>query len=145
MRVREVMSGAVLSVTPETPVAETRRLMQRERIRHVLVLDGGRLAGIVSDRDIRLTLPSPATTLSVWEMNDLLMKLTAAEIMTSPVTTIAPDREVHEAAQLMIDHKIGALPVLEGGRLVGIVTETDLLRALVLLRARALPVGTARA
>lgn len=145
MRVREVMSGAVLSVTPETPVAETRRLMQRERIRHVLVLDGGRLAGIVTDRDIRLTLPSPATTLSVWEMNDLLMKLTAAEIMTSPVITIAPDREVHEAAQLMIDHKIGALPVLEGGRLVGIVTETDLLRALVLLRARALPVGAARA
>ncbi len=144
MRVREVMNGAVLSVTPETPVAEARRLMQRERIRHVLVMEGARLAGIVTDRDIRLNLPSPATTLSVWEMNDLLMKLTAGEIMTTSVITIGPDREVYEAAQLMIDHKIGALPVLEGGRLVGIVTETDLLRALILLRGRCMPVGGAR-
>ncbi len=139
MRVREVMNGAVLSVTAQTPVAETRHLMQRECIRHVLVMDGPRLAGIVTDRDIRLNLPSPATTLSVWEMNSLLMKLTAGEIMTSSVITISPDREVHEAAQLMIDHKIGALPVIEEGRLLGIVTETDMLRALILLRSRMAP------
>ena len=145
MKIREVMNGAVLSVTPGTPVAETRQLMQRERIRHVLVMDGPKLAGIVTDRDIRLNLPSPATTLSVWEMNALLMKLTAGEIMTTSVITIGPDREVHEAAQLMIDHKIGALPVTDEGRVVGIVTETDLLRALILIRARTLLAGEARA
>ncbi len=145
MKIREVMSGAVLSVTPGAPVAETRHLMQRERIRHVLVMDGPKLAGIVTDRDIRLNLPSPATTLSVWEINALLMKLTAGEIMTTSVITIGPDREVHEAAQLMIDHKIGALPVTDEGRVVGIVTETDLLRALILIRARTLLAGEAGA
>ena len=108
-------------------------------------MDGSKLAGIVTDRDIRLNLPSPATTLSVWEMNALLMKLTAGEIMTTSVITIGPDREVHEAAQLMIDHKIGALPVTDEGRVVGIVTETDLLRALILIRARTLLAGEARA
>lgn len=137
MRVREVMSRGILNVAPNTPVADVRQLMQRERIRHVLVMEGRELAGIVTDRDIRLNLPSPATTLSVWEMNALLMRLTAREIMTGSVITIGPDRGVHEAAQLMIDHKIGALPVTEGGRVVGILTETDLLRALILLRALA--------
>ncbi len=81
MRVRDVMSSAVLSVPANTPVAEARRLMQREQIRHLLVMDATRLEGMVTDRDIRLNLPSPATTLSVWEMNGLLMKLTVAEIM----------------------------------------------------------------
>ena len=138
MRVREVMNGAVLSVTASTPVTEVRRLMERGRIRHVLVMDGTRLEGIVTDRDIRLNLPSPATTLSVWEMNGLLAKLTAGEIMTISVVTISPDRAVEEAAQLMVDHKFGALPVTEDGRVIGIVTETDLLRALILVRTRPL-------
>jgi acetoin utilization protein AcuB len=97
-------------------------------------MDGPRLAGMVTDRDIRLNFPSPATTLSVWEMNALLAKQRVDEIMTASVVTIGPDREVYEAAQMMIDHKFGALPVTDDGRVVGIVTETDLLRALVVLR-----------
>ena len=136
MRIREVMHGAVVNVSPDTPVADARRLMQRERIRHVLVMDGPALEGIVTDRDIRLNLPSPATTLSVWEMNELLTRLTTREIMMTSVITIGPDQEVHEAAQLLIDHKIGALPVVEAGRVLGIVTDTDLLRALILVQKR---------
>ncbi len=136
MKIREVMSGAVLSVSPDTPVADSRQRMQRERIRHLVVMDGQALVGIVTDRDIRLNLPSPATTLSIWEINGLLMKLTTGEIMTRSVVTIGPDAEVHEAARLMIDHKIGALPVTEDQRVVGIVTETDLLRALIVLHDR---------
>jgi acetoin utilization protein AcuB len=130
MKIRELMTGGVITVNRETPVLEARDLMARERIRHLLVTDpGGALAGIVTDRDIRLNLPSQATTLSVWEINHLLTKLTVGQVMTRSVITIGPDRPARDGAQLMLDHKIGALPVLDGGRLVGIITETDIVRA----------------
>jgi acetoin utilization protein AcuB len=87
--------------------------------------------GIVTDRDIRLNLPSQATSLSVWEINHLFTKLTVGEVMTRLVITIGPDRPAREGAQLMLERKIGALPVLEGGHLVGIITETDIVRAFV--------------
>ena len=130
MTIRELMTGGVITVRRETPVLEARDLMARERIRHLLVTDpGGLLTGVVTDRDIRLNLPSQATTLSVWEINHLLTKLTVGQVMTSSVITIGPDRPARDGAQLMLDHKIGALPVLDGGRLVGIITETDIVRA----------------
>jgi CBS domain-containing protein len=126
------MTGGVITVHPETPVLEARDLMTRERIRHLLVTEpNGALGGIVTDRDIRLNLPSRATSLSVWEINHLLTKLTVGEVMTRSVITIGPDRPARDGARIMLDHKIGALPVVEGGRLVGIITETDLVRAFV--------------
>jgi acetoin utilization protein AcuB len=131
MRVRALMTGATIAVPPDTPVLDARQLMAKERIRHLLVTDGGELVGIVTDRDIRLNMPSPATSLSVWELNHLLTKLTVDEVMTRSVMTVGPDREASDAARLMLDHKIGALPVVDGGALIGIVTETDLLRAFV--------------
>ncbi|HEY7868657.1 MAG TPA: CBS domain-containing protein [Methylomirabilota bacterium] len=132
MTIRELMTGGVITVHPETPVLEARDLMTRERIRHLLVTEpNGALGGIVTDRDIRLNLPSRATSLSVWEINHLLTKLTVGEVMTRSVITIGPDRPARDGARIMLDHKIGALPVVEGGRLVGIITETDLVRAFV--------------
>lgn len=131
MRVSDLMSRIVISTPGKTPVLEARALMQKERIRHLLVVDDGRLQGIVTDRDIRLNLPSPATSLSVWEVNHLLARLTVDAVMTRSMIAIDPGRDAREAARLMVDHKIGALPVLEGERLLGIVTETDLLRAFV--------------
>jgi acetoin utilization protein AcuB len=135
MKVGELMTAVrLITAPPETPVLDARRLMLERKIRHLLVTEGdGRLVGIVTDRDIRLNLPSQATSLSVWEINHLLTKLTVGEVMTRTVITIGPDREARDAAQLMLDHSIGALPVTEGGRLVGIVTETDVLRAFVWL------------
>lgn len=130
MRVNALMSHIVISVPPETPVLEARALMVKEGIRHLLVVETGTLLGMVTDRDIRLNLPSPATSLNVWEINHLLARLTVGTVMTRSVIVVDPERDAREAARIMIDHKIGALPVLEGARLVGIVTETDLLRAL---------------
>jgi acetoin utilization protein AcuB len=95
------------------------------------VVEDGRLVGIVTDRDIRLNMPSPATTLSVWEVNYLLARLTAGEVMTTTVIVVDPERDARDAASLLVSERIGALPVVEGGKLVGIVTETDLLRAFV--------------
>ena len=132
MRVRELMTGALITARPDMPVLDARHLMIEKRIRHLLVTsDSGELLGIVTDRDIRLNLPSQATSLSVWELNYLLTRLMVGKVMTQSVITVGPDREVRDAALLMLDHRIGALPVVDGGRLIGIVTETDLLRAFV--------------
>ena len=138
MKARDLMTKEPLTVSPETPVAEARRMMLERRIRHLLVTDGGRLAGIVTDRDIRLNLPSPATSLSVWELNYLLGRMTVGSIMTTTVITVHPERDAVAAARLMLDHKIGALPVVQDGTVVGIVTETDILRAFAALAAPAL-------
>lgn len=136
MTIRELMSGGLITVRPEALILEARNLMVKERIRHLLVTDtGGALLGIVTDRDIRLNLPSQATSLSVWEINHLLTKLTVGQVMTRSVITVGPDRPAREGAQLMLDHRIGALPVLDDGRLVGILTETDIVRSFVHMTA----------
>ena len=142
MIVRELMTGAVITAPPWMPILEARNLMIKERIRHLPVrAPGGELLGMITDRDIRLNLPSQATSLSVWEIKHLLSKLTVDEVMTQAVITVGPDRPALEAARLMMEHQIGALPVEDGGCLVGIVTETDLLRAFIRMDA---PVGACR-
>jgi acetoin utilization protein AcuB len=144
MRISEWMTTVAIAVTPSTPVSEARELMRRKRIRHLLVTEEERLVGIITDRDIRLNLPSPASSLSVWEVNYLITKLTVGEAMTRSLITIRPDRPVAEAVRLMLEHKIGALPVTENERVVGIITETDLLRAFAQVlgeHAKPAPVG----
>ena len=132
MMIRELMTGGLITVRPETSVQQARDLLAKERIRHLPVTGpGGVLAGIVTDRDIRLNLPSRATSLSAQEIAHLLSRLTVGEIMTRSVITIGPDRPAREGAQLMLDHKVGALPVLDDGHLIGIITETDIVRAFV--------------
>ena len=132
MLVRELMTGALVTARPDMPVLDARHLMIEKRIRHILVTDDrDQLLGIVTDHDIRLNLPSQATSLSVWEMKHLLTGLTLGEVMTASVITVGPDRAARDATQLMLDHRIGALPVVDAGRMIGIVTETDLLRAFV--------------
>ena len=134
MKVAELMTSTVITASPDTAILDARQLMLKERIRHLLVTEAdGSLVGIVTDRDIRLNLPSQATSLSVWEINHLLTKLTVGEVMTRTMITIGPDSEARDAAVLMLDHSIGALPVTERGRLVGIITETDIMRGFLLL------------
>jgi acetoin utilization protein AcuB len=130
MLVRDVMTRQPFTVSPTMSVVDAREEMSRRRIRHLLVTDEGLLVGIVTDRDIRSALPSSATSLSVWEINYLLARLTVGEVMAKAVITVDPDRNVREAARIMIDHKIGSLPVMDGREIAGVVTDTDLLRAL---------------
>ena len=135
MKVSELMTSVnLITAGPDTAILDARQLMLKERIRHLLVTEAdGSLVGIVTDRDIRLNLPSQATSLSVWEINHLLTKLTVGEVMTRTMITIGPDSEARDAAVLMLDHSIGALPVTERGRLIGIITETDIMRGFLLL------------
>jgi acetoin utilization protein AcuB len=131
MKVRDLMTATPITTGPDTPLLEARHVMLGRRVRHLLVTDGPKLVGIITDRDIRLNLPSPATSLSVWEINYLLARLTVASVMTKALVTVGSGWDPRDAAVLMLDHKIGALPVDDDGRLVGIITETDLLRAYV--------------
>ncbi len=133
MLVRDIMSPKVITVEPDTPMLEARQRMADARIRHLVVVENARVVGIVSDRDIRLNLPSPATSLSVWEMNFLLAKLTVRGVMSQSVIVTGSDRPAAEAARIMVDHKIGALPVLDNGSLAGIVTESDFVGAVARL------------
>lgn len=127
MLVADVMNAKLTTVAPQTTLPEAVRLVSERGIRHLPVVDGGALVGIVSDRDLKRAMASSATSLSAHELSYLLDKLKVGEIMTRAVITIAPGFPVEEAARIMIKEKISALPVTEGGRLVGIITETDVL------------------
>jgi CBS domain-containing protein len=130
MQVRDLMTTALVTALADTPVVEARKLMQAQRIRHLLVTSPeGKLQGIVTDRDIRMSLPSPATSLSVWELNYLLARLTVGEVMMRGLVVTWPESTAMDAARVMIDHKLGALPVVDAGRLVGIITESDFVKA----------------
>jgi acetoin utilization protein AcuB len=131
MLVREYMIDKVVSVHPETGLHEARRLMRKYNVRRLPVVVDGRLVGIVTDRDLRQASPSPATTLSVHELNYLLDKLEVREIMSKPVITVIPSAPLEEAARLMREHKIGGLPVVEEGKVVGMITEVDVLGVLI--------------
>ena len=127
--VRDLMTPAPLAISPETSVHAASRLMQEQRLRHLPVCEDGRLVGLLSECDLRLVLPSPATSLAAHEVHSLLERLTVAEIMTRFPVTIGPDHTVMEAASRMLSHKVQALPVTEHRRHVGLLTRTHLLYA----------------
>jgi acetoin utilization protein AcuB len=131
MLVQDVMQTKVFTVTPDTTLPEALRLTGQRGIRHLPVLDDDRLVGIVSDRDLKRAMASTATSLEAHELRYLLDRLRIGEIMTQAVVTVGPMLPIEAAARLMIQDKIGALPVTDTGQLVGLVTETDVLRLFV--------------
>jgi acetoin utilization protein AcuB len=137
MLVDKRMSHPVIWITPDMPVHEALNLFKRERIRRAPVLKDEKMVGIVSDRDLINASPSPVTSLSVYELNYLLSKITVSDVMTREVLTVKEDTPLEEAARIMADNKIGGLPVMREGHVVGIITETDLFKIfLELLGAR---------
>jgi acetoin utilization protein AcuB len=128
MLVGERMSHPIISIAPDMPVHDALDMFKRERIRRAPVVKEGKLIGIVSDKDLLNASPSPASSLSIWEMNYLLSKITVSEVMTKKVLIVAEDTPIEEAARIMADNKIGGLPVLRDGHVVGIITETDLFK-----------------
>ena len=112
------------------------KLIRKEGIRHLPVVENKKVVGIVTDRDLRQAAPSPATTLEVHELNFLLERLKIEAIMTKKVITVGQDADLLDAAKLLLTHKIGCLPVVDQDDLVGIITEGDLLRALVEMAER---------
>ncbi len=137
MFVGERMSRPVISVSPDDPINEVLAMFREEHIRRAPVMKEGKLVGIVAERDLLNASPSPVTTLSVWEMNYLISKVTIKSVMTKKVITVDKDTPIEEAARIMADKKIGGLPVVSEGKVVGIITETDLFKVfLELMGAR---------
>ncbi|MEE8440264.1 MAG: CBS and ACT domain-containing protein [Spirochaetia bacterium] len=126
------MTRNPFTLTESNTVADAQSLMDREKIHRLPVInEQKKLVGIVSKADLLEAAPSPATTLSVYEMNNLLAKLTIDEIMSRDVLTVTSETVVEDAARLLVDKNIGGLPVMAGETLVGIVTESDLFRLFI--------------
>jgi acetoin utilization protein AcuB len=141
MFVRDRMTSPAVSITGDTPFQDALKLMQERRFRRLPVVDNeGRLIGIVAERDLLYASPSPATSLSVWELNYLLSKITVKGLMTRDVTTTTPDTTIEDAARVMVEKRVGGLPVVdENNRPIGMITETDIFKTLVEMFAAGLP------
>jgi acetoin utilization protein AcuB len=127
------MSTQPVLCAPDLPVTEALEQMKQKRIRRMPIVDKhGKLVGIVSDKDLLRASPSPATSLSVWEITYLLAKVKVSDVMTRQVITIAEDTPLEDAARIMVDNKIGGLPVVNAqGAVVGIITETDIFKSFI--------------
>lgn len=129
--VRDWMSPDPVTIDPHTTLPEAHRLMKECAVRRLPVIADGRLVGIVTLDDVREASPTRTCALSIYELNYALAHLTVEQIMTRDPITVAPDFSVQAAAHLMLEHKVGGLPVMDGDRLVGIITESDIFRLLV--------------
>lgn len=130
-RVRDVMSSPPITVTPDTSLPAATALMREKRIRHLPVVENGRLVGIVSRGDLREASITAGINADSYELHFMLSRLTVGKLMTRKVFTVTPDAPIVHAAELMTEHKIAGLPVVdETDALVGIITESDLLRLL---------------
>lgn len=132
MFVSKRMTPNPITVPSTMTIADAANLMKGNKFRRLPVVDDGKLVGIVTDRDLREVSPSPATTLSVFELNYLLAKMKVKEIMATNVITINEDSTIEEAALLMYTHKIGGLVVTSAsGAIAGVITETDIFKCFV--------------
>jgi acetoin utilization protein AcuB len=137
MLVYERMTRHPVTVHPDLPVAEALRMMREQGVHRFPVMDRktNQLIGIVTEKELLYASPSPATSLSMHEINYLLAKLTVEKVMSTDLITVSENTPIEEAALMLVDNNIGALPVLRGGTLVGIITETDLFKTFIELFA----------
>jgi acetoin utilization protein AcuB len=136
MFVGDRMTPRPVTVTPDTSIDQALHLMRSEKVRRFPVLSKqGELVGIISEKDLLYASPSPATSLSIYELPYLLSKIKIGDLMTSDVITVTEDTPLEEAARIMADSKVGGLPVVRDGKLVGIITETDMFKVFLELFA----------
>jgi acetoin utilization protein AcuB len=133
MLVKHWMTPDVITVDPDCSLVEAADILKEKRIRRLCVVKGKKLVGIVTDADLKEASPSDATTLSIHEMAYLLAKVKIKDIMTKNPITIDVDKAIDEAAVVMLKNKLSSLPVMDKKNLVGIITESDIFKALVAL------------
>ncbi len=130
MFVADRMTPNPVTISPDTTVTAAQEMMKNNRFRRLPVMDGEKLVGWVTEEDLRQVAPSSATTLSVYEINYLLAKLKIVDVMIKDVIVVKADAPIEEAALLMLQYKIGGMPVLDADeKVVGVVTETDIFKA----------------
>lgn len=132
MLVKDRMTPNPVTVTPDTFFVEAMRIMGERGFRHLPVVDRKeKPVGIITQTDLLNASPSPATALSVSEVNYLLANLRIRDVMSSPVVTVSDDAPLEDAARVMVENKFGCLPVIGAGKLVGVITETDIFKSFV--------------
>lgn len=132
MQVNYRMTKNPCTVSPHTPVSDAREKMKKEKIHRLPVIDKhDHLVGIITEKDILYASPSPATSLDVYEISNLMSKLEVHSVMTKDVISIGPDTPLEDAARIMADNNIGGLPVVDKNILIGIITESDLFKVFV--------------
>ena len=132
MHVGQIMHTKLVTIPPNTSLIQAKTIIEDKKIAHLLVVDEkGGLLGIVSDRDVKQSWASPATTLSVHELNYILKQLTVDMIMRKKIVTISPDATIERAASILQENRISALPVIDKDKLVGIITTTDVMGVLL--------------
>jgi acetoin utilization protein AcuB len=132
MLVKDRMTPNPKVISPEASHPDALRILRNEKFRYLPVVDkAGKLVGMVTEADLLHASPSSASSLSIYEMNYLLANLKIQDVMSSPPITVPEDAPLEEAARLMIDKGIGCLPVMRGGELVGVITETDIFKTFV--------------
>ncbi|MDD4011610.1 MAG: CBS domain-containing protein [Sphaerochaetaceae bacterium] len=132
MIIERRMTRNPVTATPDMTIEEASNLMKREKVHRLPVLDKDKkLIGVVSEKDILRAWPSPASTLSTYEVNYLINKITVKKLMYKDPVTISKDTTVEEAARLMVDQDLSCLPVLDDGKLVGIVSKSDMFKILL--------------
>ncbi len=131
MLVRDCMTKKLITIDAETPIIKAFRIMKDNNIRRLPVMRNEKLAGVITDRDLKEATPSKATSLDVHEIYSLLSEVKVKDIMSKDLLTIGPDESIEKAAMLMLSKKISGLPVIEAGNLTGVITQTDIFKAFV--------------
>ena len=131
MVVQDVMSRSVITLTPDQTLRETIELLRSRRIRHLPVVDGPALVGIVTDRDVKRATPSLLSGIDRDSYEQVLETTKVTQFMTREPLTVTPVTDLKAAVAILVHRKVGALPVVDEGRLVGIVTELDMLRVML--------------
>lgn len=131
MFVKNYMTRMPVTINKKVTVFDALAILKKHKIRQLPVVSDGKLEGLVTEKDLLTVSPSPATSLSIFELNELLAKMTVSEIMVKSPITVQPNTTLEEAALLMRENKIGSVPVLEEDKLVGIITVTDIFDALI--------------
>jgi acetoin utilization protein AcuB len=130
MRIKDIMTKNPITAESETLVLEAQKIMREHNIRRLPIVDKGKLTGIITQHDLLAASPSPATSLSIYELNYLLSKMKVKDIMKKNPVTVGPETPFEEALRIGQERKIGSFPVVENGKLVGITTESDIVRVL---------------
>jgi len=143
-RIKDWMTENVVTISEDASLIDADEAMREFGVRRLPVVNHkGKIVGIVTKGDVREASPSGATMLSIWEVNYLVAKLQVKRVMSSNVLTIAPDADIIDAAQIMLDQKVSGIPVVdESGELIGIITESDIFRMLVQTRLKGQPTAS---
>lgn len=133
MRVMDYMKRSLITVSRETTVSEALDTLKKNKVRQLPVVSGDKLVGLVTEKQLLAVSPSPATSLGAFEMKFFMNKILVSDVMVKFPLTVAPDTTIEETALYLREHKIGSVPVVEGDKLVGIITVTDIFDAMTRL------------